>query len=632
MFSVQQFRRVLAYFFLSTYFVLLAITWDGIDFSAARTDGPLAFGFVIAVWLSYGVIYLLPALLLFWTVERLVNRGRTAARATLLYPWAVFCSGATTLFFYANAKLFTLYGFFINSFVINLVTTPGGVESLGASTASNLTFAAIALGFFVLQAGLLFVVARLFQVFGEPHWVPRRLFSGLMVIFAVMTVGERMVYAYGTATGVTSISALTVTVPYYLGMTARTLLSKVGVKVDRKKELAVSSGALNYPLNPLVVEKPAKPLNIVWLVAESLRWDMLDAEVMPSTWSFAKGATRFTRHFSGGNGTRVGVFTMFSGIPGNYWFPMLAERRGAPIIDVLKAQNYQMSLYTSAKFSYPEFDATIFSQLPSEILHEAPGAAQGWENDRINVGKMLDFIGKRDRGRPFFTFMFFESPHARYYFPPESVIRTPYPDDINYFTLSREQLSVQAPLIKNRYYNSVHHLDSQFKRVFDYLKQEQLLDSTVVIVLGDHGEEFMEKGRWGHNSSFVDEQVRTPFVLWVPGMSPRVYEGMSNHMDVVPTVMPLLGVKNPKRDYTTGVDLLTDEIREYSVLAEWSSTAYIDNEVKISMSSTQNPRVTTADDQVLSAKEQDEWFAKKTRALAAMMEELGRYISKQKTK
>ena len=142
----------------------------------------------------------------------------------------------------------------------------------------------------------------------------------------------------------------------------------------------------------------------------------------------------------------------------------------------------------------------------------------------------------------------------------------------------------------------------------------------------------MEKGRWGHNSSFVDEQVRTPFVLWVPGMSPRVYEGMSNHMDVVPTVMPLLGVKNPKRDYTTGVDLLTDEIREYSVLAEWSSTAYIDDEVKISMSSTQNPRVTTADDQVLSAKEQDEWFAKKTRALAAMMEELGRYISKQKTK
>ena len=634
MLSVQQLRRVLAYFFLLTYFVLLAITWDGIDFAMARDDGAMVFGFAIAVWLSYGVIYLMPAILLTWLAERIVHRQREHGHAAVFYPLAVLCTGITTLFFFANAKLFTLYGFFINSFVINLVTTPGGIESLGASTASNVTFAAIAVGFFVLQAALLALTLHVYRKYGEPSWVPRRFFAGLMVLFALTTVGERMVYAYGTATGVTSISSLTLTVPYYLGVTARTFLAKLGVKVDRKKEFTLSSGALNYPLNPLVVDKPAKPLNIVWLVSESLRWDMLDAEVMPHTWEFAKGATRFTRHFSGGNGTRVGVFTMFTGIPGNYWFPMLAERRGAAIIDVLKAQNYQMSLYTSAKFSYPEFDATIFSQLPSEILHEVPTPGQGWENDRINVGKMLDFIGKRDRNRPFFTFMFFESPHARYYFPPESVIRTPYPDDINYFTLSREQLSAQAPQIKNRYYNSVHHLDSQFKRVFDYLKQEELLDSTIVIVLGDHGEEFMEKGRWGHNSAFVDEQIRTPFVLWVPGMNPRVYEQMSNHMDVVPTVMPLLGVKNPKRDYTTGVNLLTDEVRDYAVLAEWSSTAYIDNEVKISMPlavvATQHPRVTAADDSSLSASDQSAVYEQKAKNLASMMEELGRYTSKQK--
>ena len=82
--------------------------------------------------------------------------------------------------------------------------------------------------------------------------------------------------------------------------------------------------------------------------------------------------------------------------------------------------------------------------------------------------------------------MFFESPHARYYFPPESVIRTPYPEDINYFSLSREQLASQIGLIKNRYINSVHHLDSQFGRIFDYLKKNELLDSTIVLMLGDH--------------------------------------------------------------------------------------------------------------------------------------------------
>ena len=636
MLTVPQLRRVLAYFFLLTYFVLLAITYDGIDFASASSDGGLALGFAITVWLSYGVIYLLPALLLTWLVEKIVHRQREIGHKAVFYPLAILSTGLTTLFFYANAKLFTLYGIFINSFVINLVSTPGGLESLGASNASNATFAGIALAFLLLQTALLALTLFAYRRFGEPNWVPRRFFTGLMILFVVTTVGERMVYAYSTATGVTSVSALTQKVPYYLGISARTLLSKLGVKVDRKKDFQLAKGSLNYPLNPLEVDKPAKPLNIVWLVSESWRADMLDAEIMPNTWAFAQTAKRFTHNYSGGNGTRVGVFSMFTGIPGNYWFPMLAERKGAPIIDVLKAQNYQMSFYNSAKFSYPEFDATIFSQVPSEQLHEVSGGAQGWEKDQQNVANLLDFIDTRDKSRPFFTFMFFESPHARYYFPPESVIRTPYPDDINYFALSREQLASQIHLIKNRYINSVHHLDSQFGRVFDYLKKNKLLDSTIVVMLGDHGEEFMENGRWGHNSAFTDQQIRTPLVLWAPGMTPSVYEGMSNHMDIIPTLMPMLGVKNPKRDYTTGINLLSDEVRDHAVLAEWSSTGYIDNEIKITMPlavvATQHPAVTGPHDEVLTPKEQDAAFAKKAKNLGGMMEELGRYLKTDKSK
>ena len=634
--SASQQRRVLAYFFLLTYFVLLAITWDAIDFTSARADGALPFGFMLAVWLSYAVTYLLPALLLTFLVTKFLQRKGRCARWSLVSSLAIISTSMTTLFLYANAKLFTLYGIFINGFVINLVKTPGGLESLGASNASNLTLAAITVAFLVLQAALLALTLWVYRKYGESHWLPRRFFAGLLVAFAVLAVGERAVYAYGTATGVTSLGVLTQTVPYYLGVSARTLLAKFGVKVDRKKSYQLTKGSLNYPLHPLEVAPPAKPLNIVWLVSESLRADMLDPEIMPNTRAFAQGAKRFTRNYSGGNGTRVGIFTMFMGIPGNYWFPALAERKGAPIIDVLKAQNYQMNFFTSAKFSYPEFDATIFSQVPTEQLHEIPGGAQGWEKDQQNVGSLLNFIDKRDKARPFFTFMFFESPHARYYFPPESVIRRPYPDDINYFSLSREQLASSIGLIKNRYINSVHHLDSQFGRVFDYLKKNDLLESTIVLALGDHGEEFLEHGRWGHNSAFTDQQTRTPLVLWVPGMKPGVYDGMSNHMDVIPTLMPLLGVKNPKRDYSTGINLLSDEVRNHAVLAEWSSTAYIDDEVKIAMPlavvATAHPLVTGAHDEVLSAKEQDALFARKAPNLGAMMEELGRYISRAKAK
>lgn len=632
-FSTQQLRRVLAYLFLLTYLVLLVITSDSIDLTSAFRDGAMTAVFATLVWLSYGVIYLLPALLLTKVVDVLVHRGRTQGRTSIMYPLAVASTSITTLFVYANTKLFSLYGIFINSFVINLVTTPGGLESMGASNASNLTLAAIALGFLLLQIALLTVTIRIYTRYGEPTWLPRRLFTFLLILFVLASLSERFLYAYSTATGSSTLSSLTQKVPYYLGLSARGFFKKLGVKVEKKTRFQLSKGSLNYPLNPLVVEKPAKPLNIVWLVSESWRADTLDAEIMPNTWAFAQTAKRFTRNYSGGNGTRVGVFSMFTGIPGNYWFPMLAERKGAPIIDVLKNQNYQMSFYTSAKFSYPEFDSTIFSQVPPDQLHEIE-TGMGWEKDQQNVANLIKFIDTRDKSRPFFTFMFFESPHARYYFPPESVIRKPYPEDINYFSLSREQLASQIGLIKNRYINSVHHLDSQFGRVFDYLKKNDLLDNTIVLLLGDHGEEFMENGRWGHNSAFTDQQTRTPLVLWVPGMQASVYDGMSNHMDVIPTLMPLLGVKNPKRDYTTGINLLSDEVRDHAVLAEWSSTAYIDNEVKIAMPlavvATQHPSVTGAHDEALTPKEQDAMFAKKARNLGAMMEELGRYIASNK--
>jgi membrane-anchored protein YejM (alkaline phosphatase superfamily) len=325
---------------------------------------------------------------------------------------------------------------------------------------------------------------------------------------------------------------------------------------------------------------------------------------------------------------------MFTGIPGNYWFPFLDEHQGAAIIDVLKQQNYQMNLFTSAKFSYPEFDRTIFRNIPSVQLHEADEAQPGWRRDQINVGQMLDFVAKRDQSRPFFTFMFFESPHSRYYFPPESVIRKPYRDDINYATLDSDELAKDIVPIKNRYLNAVHHLDSQFGRVFDYLQQNGLLDSTIVILLGDHGEEFMEHGYWGHNSTFTDQQTRTPLVLWVPGKVPGVHDKLTSHMDVVPTLMPLLGVSNPTRDYAIGLDLFSDKQRSFTYLADWSRVAYVDNEVKIIMPIKFNgllrSKISTVTDEAIPDAKNSEIFAAKNPQLVQLMQDMGHFMEKKR--
>ena len=117
-------------------------------------------------------------------------------------------------------------------------------------------------------------------------------------------------------------------------------------------------------------------------MAESLRADMLDPEIRPSTWNFAHQAHRFNQHYSGGNGTRMGLFSAFYGIYGPYWFPFLEARRSPVIMDVLQQQGYQLDLHTSAKFSYPEFDKTIFAGVPDRFMHEV-GYKTGWHGAQV---------------------------------------------------------------------------------------------------------------------------------------------------------------------------------------------------------------------------------------------------------
>lgn len=624
-------RAILFWYYLAVYLALCWINFGNLDLSSAKDTGSGASLFLLNAYASYNAMYLFPALLLTWLAGR--HRLWRLVRAPRLAPVAaevvaVVAGALTTLFFYANTQLHALYGMFVNGFVINLIVTPGGIESLGGSGASSLGFVLIALGFLVAHVVLMLVIRWWFANGRQHLHLPRRFAMVLGVVFVVSTVSDRGIYAYGNAVGHNDMLVLTQGVPYYVSTTARSFFHKLGYRLAPQDKQVNLKGLLHYPAHPIQFTKPAKPYNIVWLVSESWRADMLDPEIMPNTAAFAAQAQNFKLHYSGGNGTRVGVFTMMTGVPGSYWQAFYESHRSAPMIDVLQKQGYQMSFYTSAKFSYPEFDQTIFSKVPPSQLHTINTGQQGWEKDRKNVTDLLDFIDKRDPSKPFFTFMFFESPHARYYFPPESVIRRPYRDDINYATLDQNNLREDIGPIKNRYINAVHHLDSQFGRVFDYLKSHGLLENTIVVALGDHGEEFMEDGYWGHNSTFSDPQTRTPLVVWMPGRAPATYDKLTSHLDLVPTIMPLLGVTNPTSDYSSGINLFSKEQHEYIILSDWSHVGFKDSQVKITLPVSQGAigkKIVGPHDEKLTSAQAQSLFRGEQKNLVDMMQELGRY-------
>ncbi|HYN55084.1 MAG TPA: sulfatase-like hydrolase/transferase [Methylotenera sp.] len=629
--NIQQNQIVKTYFVL-TYFLALWLVSDSIPFASTYEDGWLPFGFMLITFVLYGLYYLLPSILL-TKLASLVNQKLKLNKPLFVLITAILTGAVITLLLYANAKIFSLYGMFFNGFILNLLLTPGGIESLGGSNASQVGFGAIALSFIAVQTALMWL-AHFLNAKKTTHEllikIPYRMIAPVALI---TTIVIHMGFALDSYKS-NQLTMVAESIPFYQTVSARDLFKKLGFTINRDTKLKVK-GKLNYPLNPIKFNQPVKPYNIIWLTSESWRADMLNEKVMPNTWQFAANAARYTRNYSGGNGTRMGVFSMFMGMPGNYWFPFMQARRGAAIINVLQQQHYQTSFYTSALFSYPEFDQTIFAQVPENQLHTIQKGQTGWENDRDNVSNLLSFIDNRDTARPFFTFMFFESPHARYYFPENSIIATPYRDDLNYATLSKEQLRNDIAPIKNRYINSVHHLDMQFGRIFDYLKQHQLLDNTIVILNGDHGEEFMEHGFWGHNSTFVDQQVHTPFVIYTPEMKPFVSNQLTSHMDVVPTLMPLLGVTNPSKDYATGVNLLAGEKRNHTYIADWDRIVYVDDEVKITQPVNGKGfallKVSKGNDDPLSKEERTAILVKKQPALLQLVNDLSKFFKKKES-
>ena len=179
--------------------------------------------------------------------------------------------------------------------------------------------------------------------------------------------------------------------------------------------------------------------------------------------------------------------------------------------------------------------------------------------------------------------------------------------DLDYAGLSRKELASKIDGMKARYDNSAYGVDMQLERIVNFLQQTNEMDNTLLIITGDHGEEFMERGRWGHNSSFTDWQIRVPLIVWIPQTKPRTIHQRTSHMDIGPTILKRLGVQNPISDYSLGIDLASPVENRTITVASWSDIGLINDEGKLVIpfkSTTQHKNLATdLNDQPVSSSE-----------------------------
>ncbi len=547
--------------------VLLTFFWPQVTI-----EGRIAWIYVVLSTLAYAGAYLLLAALPVGLLSLLPRR--LPGRSGWLAGAAALGGSLVLLAVYADYRLFSLYQFHFNGFVWNLLTTPGGIAALGATASTERTVAAQVGGIVLGNLAVLWLLHR----YRERGWQ----FSGRLLRVAAVSLfcllaGVEMGFAYSVHTAQENIMAAAEAVPFHLKSRATVLFTRLGFEQPRGvRNLRLAGGEVVYPGHP-VDSSGFRPENVIVLVAESFRWDLLDPQITPNLWRFAQRSTRYERHYSGGNRTRMGLFSLFYGIYAPYWYSFEQQWVEPVLMKILREHNYQIVAHTSQSFTYPEFDHTIFAKVPPENLH-AIQESESWQSDILNIDELKRHIDQRDPKRPFFGFMFFESTHAPYRFPEEGALRSDYLRDMNYIDLDLKN-NIEA--IRARYINAAHHVDAQIGRLIEHLERTGMLDKTVLLFTGDHGEEFMEKGGWGHGrrGSFPEEQIRVPLILWRPGVAPAVVSHRTSHLQVASTLLVRLGVTQDPRTYSSALPL--DREMPYFVFGEHDHMGVDDGTHKI---------------------------------------------------
>ena len=99
--------------------------------------------------------------------------------------------------------------------------------------------------------------------------------------------------------------------------------------------------------------------------------------------------------------------------------------------------------------------------------------------------------------------------------------------------------------LRDQYDAEIAYTDAQLERLWTALRELDLVENTVVVVVSDHGEALGEHGIVGHGSRHFSEQLRVVFMVRAPGIAPRRVSQAVSSLSIKSTVLELLGLPGP---------------------------------------------------------------------------------------
>ena len=482
-------------------------------------------------------------------------------RLSIAIAWFVL---SLLLYFYiVDSIVFSIYRFHINYFFIELFFID--FENFGFTTGM------LAMGI----GALLLSFAFEFGIFYLAKKISNKLIF-LIIPIVLLFLASQLIHIFAFANNRSDITSLTPKLPLYFPVTSSSIAGKnqklgsnIGLGSDISK-INKDNATINYPKKEFVGEisggKDPLP-NIIFIVLESWRFDMLDSLYCPNIYNLSRKSTYLAKHFSTGNSTTSGIFGIFYGLHPTYWEAVKANNNiidNPVFIDVLKKNNYDFGIYSHSNFKRFKLKASIFNGLQ---LHNSFRGSEDWEIDDNMNKEFIEYINSRiNKKNPFFSFIFYTSTHHAYSYPEDSKYFSPT-GKINMGLVNNA--TDPTPYL-NAYKNSIHYVDKLVEDVLNTLKNTGLDSNTIIVLTSDHGEEFNDNqdNYWGHGSNFTKYQCRVPLMMYFPDKRAQIVSNATSHIDIAPTLLQeVFHLEDNISAYSSGKNIfhLKNETRPFVV-------------------------------------------------------------------
>lgn len=318
--------------------------------------------------------------------------------------------------------------------------------------------------------------------------------------------------------------------------------------------------ALSEPLAPRQMEEEllsqldsrafalAHNPDIYLFVIESLREDFITAEVTPHLDQFKRDNLSFDLAFSNGNATQISWFSIFHSLFPFHWGTkeVMEGKKGALPLRLLKKMGYKIYVNSSARLNFYQMQRILFGENGYLADHfftpNEEEFVELYQRDQRTMRELFEGMegGEGKGGRVFITFL--DATHHHYSWPEETGSRfTPYEDGINYLMAAIDSSRLEG--VKNRYRNALYFVDGLLGDFFKALDTSTKGKEAVVVIMGDHGEEFYEHGNLFHASSLSHYQMHIP-LYYRFGDNRKLMEEckctLTSQMDIFPSIFHYL--------------------------------------------------------------------------------------------